>query len=313
MPKRVISFAIIGLVVLGVAGYLAYAKVVELENQVAGLDRQLDDTEHRLAQADARAVASSQAANAALSRANAAEERVVAARGEAEASAVRTAEAEEIARTADAGREQAESRAAQADRAQAVAEADSEAAQLQAQAARDAEAAARQEARVARYEADRIRLQREMELNRMQEVFDNIVETRRTAIGVVLNLGDRVEFEFDKVTLRAPERELLARIAGVLVASADQGYAIQVFGHTDDVGSDDYNQGLSERRAQAVLDYLVESGVNPDILTRQGMGKTMPLVADTTDQARARNRRVEIAIVDTLIEFKRGRDGAPAT
>lgn len=308
MPKRIIAFSAIGLMVVAVAGYLTYAKVVALESQVAGLDRQLDDTEHRLAEADARAAASAQAANAAQSRANAAEERAIAARGEAEVSAGRTQEAENIARTADADREDAETRAAEAHRAQVVAEADSEAAQVLAQAARESEARARDEARAARDEADRIRLEREMELNRLQEVFDNIVETRRTAVGVVLNLGDRVEFEFDKSELRPPERELLARIAGVLIASVDQGYAIQVFGHTDDVGSDQYNDALSERRAQAVMDYLIESGVNPDILTRQGMGKTMPLVADTTDAARARNRRVEIAIVDTLIEFKRGRD-----
>lgn len=308
MPKRIIVFSAIGLMVVAVAGYLTYAKVVALESQVAGLDRQLDDTEHRLAEADARAAASAQAANAAQSRANAAEERAIAARGEAEVSAGRTQEAENIARTADADREDAETRAAEAHRAQVVAEADSEAAQVLAQAARESEARARDEARAARDEADRIRLEREMELNRLQEVFDNIVETRRTAVGVVLNLGDRVEFEFDKSELRPPERELLARIAGVLIASVDQGYAIQVFGHTDDVGSDQYNDALSERRAQAVMDYLIESGVNPDILTRQGMGKTMPLVADTTDAARARNRRVEIAIVDTLIEFKRGRD-----
>lgn len=308
MPKRIIAFSAIGLMVVAVAGYLTYAKVVALESQVAGLDRQLDDTEHRLAEADARAAASAHAANAAQSRANAAEERAIAARGEAEVSAGRTQEAENIARTADADREDAETRAAEAHRAQVVAEADSEAAQVLAQAARESEARARDEARAARDEADRIRLEREMELNRLQEVFDNIVETRRTAVGVVLNLGDRVEFEFDKSELRPPERELLARIAGVLIASVDQGYAIQVFGHTDDVGSDQYNDALSERRAQAVMDYLIESGVNPDILTRQGMGKTMPLVADTTDAARARNRRVEIAIVDTLIEFKRGRD-----
>ncbi len=308
MPKRVIVFAVIGLVMVGVAGYFAYAKVIELENQVAGLDRRLDDTEHRLAEADARAATSSQAANAAQRRANAAEERAIASRGEAEVFAVLAEEAEQLARTAAAGRQEAESRAVEAHQAQAVAEADSEAAQSQAQAAREAEARARDEARAARAAADRIRLQREMELNRMREAFDNIVETRRTAIGVVLNLGDRVEFEFDKAALRPPERELLARIAGVLIASVGQGYAIQVFGHTDDVGSDEYNEALSERRAQAVMDYLIESGVNPDILTRQGMGKTMPLVADTTDEARARNRRVEIAIVDTLIEFKPGRD-----
>jgi outer membrane protein OmpA-like peptidoglycan-associated protein len=143
----------------------------------------------------------------------------------------------------------------------------------------------------------------------MQAALESIVETRRTAIGMVLNLGsDRVEFEFDEAQLRPSERELLARIAGVLIATAGHGYAIQVFGHTDDVGSDEYNAGLSERRAQAVMGYLIEAGVSEDILTMKGMGKSMPLVAETTEEARARNRRVEIAIVDTMIEFKPGRN-----
>ena len=139
----------------------------------------------------------------------------------------------------------------------------------------------------------------------MQAALSKIVETRRTAIGIVLNLGsDRVEFEFDRAELRSEERELLARIAGVLLATADQGYAIQVFGHTDDVGTEEYNKSLSERRAGAVRDYLVEAGVNADIVTMQGMGKSMPLIAETTDEARERNRRVEIAIIDTMIEYR---------
>ena len=76
---------------------------------------------------------------------------------------------------------------------------ESDAAQRLAQAARDAEAAAREDAREARNEADLIRLQREEELNRMQAALESIVETRRTAIGMVLNLGsDRVEFEFPR-------------------------------------------------------------------------------------------------------------------
>ena len=56
------------------------------------------------------------------------------------------------------------------------------------------------------------------------------------------------------------------------------------------------------------MDYLVESGVSPDILTTRGMGKSLPLVVDTSDEARARNRRVEIAIIDTLIEYRPARD-----
>lgn len=120
-----------------------------------------------------------------------------------------------------------------------------------------------------------------------------------------MNLGsDRIEFEFDRTELRPEERELLARIAGVLLATADQGYAIQVFGHTDDVGTEEYNRDLSERRAGAVRNYLVEAGVNPDIVTMQGMGKSMPLVAEATGDARARNRRVEIAVIDTTIEYR---------
>ena len=286
MNKRVAVGSAIGLVLLVAAGYFIYDRIGNLEEQVAGLGRQLDDTEQRLADSEARAAAAAQAARSAQARANAADQRAV--------------QAEQQASTSEEARIAAQ-------QARDVAEMESRAAQDLAQNALDAEAQAREEARRARDEADRIRLQREAELNRMQEALQSIVETRRTAVGMVLNLGDRVEFEFDEAELRAPERELLARIAGVLIASAGQGYAIQVFGHTDDVGSAGYNQQLSERRAQAVMEYLVDAGVDPAIMTMQGMGKTLPLVADTTEQARARNRRVEIAIVDTLIEFRPGR------
>jgi len=316
MPKRVVAFVAIGAVVLGVASYLAYSRVAELESQVADLDQQLSATEQqlsateqRLSESEARAAAAAREATMAQARAETAEERAIESQREAEVAAALAAEAEQQARTSDAGRQAAEDAKIAAERAAAIAEADSEAAQQLAQAALEAEAAAQAQARAARDEADLIRLQREAELNRMQEALESIVETRRTAVGMVLNLGsDRVEFEFDKAVLRPKERELLARISGVLIASVDQGFAIQVFGHTDDVGNAEYNQGLSERRARSVMDYLVESGVSPDILSMKGMGKTMPLVADMTDEARARNRRVEIAIVDTLIEFKPGRD-----
>ncbi len=73
----------------------------------------------------------------------------------------------------------------------------------------------------------------------------------------------------------------------------------------DDVGSDAYNQALSERRAQAVRDYLVKAGLPAQILTVQGHGKSLPLVRGTSEAARAKNRRVELGLVNTQIRYGR--------
>jgi outer membrane protein OmpA-like peptidoglycan-associated protein len=309
MSKRIVIIAaVVGSLAFAGAAYLVNERLTQLEGQVSDLDTQLARTEELLAESQARAASSAAAAEAAQARAAAAEQRATAARVEAQDAATRADQAEQQARLSDADRAAAEQARAEAETAQEVAEMESQAAQELAHAAIDAQQKAEEDARQAREEAASIRLQRDAELNRMQQALETFVETRRTAVGMVMNLGDRVEFEFDKSELRPPERELLARVAGVLIASADQGFHIQVFGHTDDVGSAEYNQALSERRAQAVMDYLIEAGVDPEILTMRGMGKSMPLVADTTDEARARNRRVEIAVVDTTIQFKGGRN-----
>ena len=71
-----------------------------------------------------------------------------------------------------------------------------------------------------------------------------------------------------------------------------KGYGIYVYGYTDDVGSPEYNQKLSERRAQAVRDYLVQAGLNPAIITTKGYGKSDPRVPGNNSEARATNRRV---------------------
>ncbi len=119
-----------------------------------------------------------------------------------------------------------------------------------------------------------------------------------------MNLGgDHLKFAFDKAELRPQDKELLSRIAGILMAAPD--YTVSVNGYTDDVGTDDYNQNLSERRAQAVRDYLVEAGLSPDILSVAGHGKTHPLVPGTTEEARAKNRRVELGIADARIVYGR--------
>jgi OOP family OmpA-OmpF porin len=69
---------------------------------------------------------------------------------------------------------------------------------------------------------------------------------------------------------------------------------IEIAGHTDSQGGDDYNQGLSERRAQAVLDYFVSHGVNPGNITVRGYGESEPVADNSTREGRAANRRVEL-------------------
>jgi outer membrane protein OmpA-like peptidoglycan-associated protein len=109
------------------------------------------------------------------------------------------------------------------------------------------------EARAALADAERIRQERETDLNRLEQALGG-VETRRTALGLVMSLGsEAIQFDFDRSDLRPDNRELLSRIAGVLLTA--KGYSIYVYGHTDDVGTDEYNRGLSERRARAVRDY----------------------------------------------------------
>jgi outer membrane protein OmpA-like peptidoglycan-associated protein len=214
---------------------------------------------------------------------------------EARAAADRASTAETAAKAAAEGRVWAEAQTADARHQADSARQDATTAQQDAATAR--EAAARAQA-----EAEAIRERAEAEVTRLESALGQIAETRRTALGLVMSLGsDYLKFEFDKAELRPEDRELLSRIAGILTTSHD--YMVSVNGHTDDVGTSEYNQGLSERRAQAVRDYLVKAGMSPDILSVEGHGKQLPLVKGGTDAARAKNRRVELGIVHTQIQY----------
>ena len=183
-----------------------------------------------------------------------------------------------------------------------AAEAETAGAKQDADAARQEATTARDAAAKAQAEAAAIRKKAEAEVNRLEAALGQVAETRRTALGLVMNLGeDHLKFEFDKADLRQQDRELLSRIAGIILTSHD--YTISVNGHTDDVGSDAYNRALSERRAQAVRDYLVKAGLPSGILTVEGHGKSLPLVKGTSDAARAKNRRVELGLVNTQIRY----------
>ena len=103
-----------------------------------------------------------------------------------------------------------------------------------------------------------------------------------------------VLFDTGSATLKAGAREKLAKISGILLAHP--GLTMQIEGHTDSVGSDDFNQQLSERRADGVRDFLAEQGVAVSTITARGFGKAQPVASNDTPEGRQRNRRVELVV-----------------
>lgn len=177
------------------------------------------------------------------------------------------------------------------------AQADSEA---QADLARQQAAAEQQKANEALQQAEQYRQEREAELAQLQQAFGQIAQTRRTAMGLVMTLDSKsIRFDFDKSDIKPEYRDTLNRIAGILMTL--KGYTTNVYGYTDDVGTQAYNLQLSQRRAEAVRDFLLHAGISPTILTAKGFGKSDPRVPGESEQARAANRRVEIGIVDVTI------------
>ena len=170
--------------------------------------------------------------------------------------------------------------------ARAAAEAQSQAAQT------DAE-----KARLAAAESDRLRGQAEHEKAALKEQLRTqlnlVLETRSTARGLIVNMSD-VLFDTGKFTLRPGTREKMARVSGILLAHPS--LKIEVEGHTDSVGGDDYNQHLSEQRAGAARDYLVQSGISSNNVTAMGFGKTKPVTTNDTATGRQQNRRVELVV-----------------
>ncbi len=231
-------------------------------------------------------------------------QRTAAAEARVAALSAKVDESTAVARDAMDKAVSAETSARAAAEGRQVAEADAAGARAESETARQEATAARETAARAEAEAARIRKAAEAERNRLEAALGQIAETRRTALGLVMSLGgDHLKFEFDKADLTARDRELLSRVAGILITAKD--YTISVNGHTDDVGSAEYNQKLSERRARAVRDYLVEAGLPAEILSVTGHGKSLPLVRGSSEAARAKNRRVELAIANTQIRYGR--------
>jgi outer membrane protein OmpA-like peptidoglycan-associated protein len=128
--------------------------------------------------------------------------------------------------------------------------------------------------------------------------FNAILQTRDTARGLIVNVPD-ILFDTAKFSLRPVAREKLARVGGII--SGHPGLRLEVEGHTDSVGGDDYNQRLSEHRGESVRDYLTQQGMQGGSVTTRGFGKTQPVASNDTALGRQQNRRVELVISGEII------------
>ncbi len=133
---------------------------------------------------------------------------------------------------------------------------------------------------------------------RLSTQLNLVLQTRDSARGLIVNMSD-VLFDTGKYSLTPGAREKLAKVAGILIAYP--GINVQVGGYTDNVGTDDMNQVLSEHRAGSVRDYLVRSGVNSNEVTSQGYGNTQPIATNDNSTGRQQNRRVELVVSGDVI------------
>jgi outer membrane protein OmpA-like peptidoglycan-associated protein len=229
---------------------------------------------------------------------------------EAAAQREQLAKDQAAAADAEAARQASLRAAADAERAQAqrekheaeIATAEAVNAKNQADAARAAAIAEQQRlaSETAAAQAARANAERDSQAlrQRLRDQLNAILETRDTARGLIVNLSD-VLFDFNQATLKPGAKEKLAKVSGILLAYPT--LMMNVEGHTDSVGSDEYNQKLSERRAYAVRDYLTSNGISPANVQAVGFGKADPVASNDTAAGRQQNRRVEMVVSGDVI------------
>jgi outer membrane protein OmpA-like peptidoglycan-associated protein len=216
------------------------------------------------------------------------------------------ATAQQQAAQAQAQSEDDARRRAEAERAQADAQAAQAAALAQQRQAQAAAAAAQQEASLADQQRQEAIQQKEAMRARLLAQLNQVLQTRDTARGLIVSMPD-VLFAFNKYDLKPEARERLAKISGIVLAYPD--LKLQIEGYTDSIGSDEYNQTLSDKRAEAVRDYLVSQGVSMNNVSAQGMGKADPVADNSTAAGRQLNRRVEMIVSGDVIGNQTGAAG----
>ena len=213
---------------------------------------------------------------------------------------VAKAEAERMKQEAQQAAQEAARQKQEAEKARAAALEQQQAAQAAAEQASRDRAAALSQQKVAEAETEKARqaaAQAESEKAQLRaqllSQLNSILQTRDSARGLIVNMAD-VLFDTGSYTLKPGAREKLAKISGIVLAHP--GLNLQIEGHTDSVGTDDFNQQLSERRADSVRDFLAEQGVPGSAIRAHGFGKTQPVASNDTAEGRQRNRRVELVV-----------------
>ncbi len=156
---------------------------------------------------------------------------------------------------------------------------------------------ARAEAAENRADAETARSVAASAIDRARELEQRIAELKaeQTERGLVMSLSD-VLFAFDSAALLPGAARALGEVAGLLNEFPDRRIAVE--GHTDNVGSEDYNQRLSQRRAEAVAALLESRGVDASRVESRGLGESMPVASNDEDSGRQANRRVEIVLAE---------------
>jgi outer membrane protein OmpA-like peptidoglycan-associated protein len=222
------------------------------------------------------------------------------AKAEADAEAARKNAQDAQAQAAEDARRRAEAEAANAEaqQRQAAALAAADAARLAAEEAARQKAEADQQRAAADQARQQAEQQKEEMRARLLAQLNQVLQTRDTARGLIVSMPD-VLFDFNKYTLKPEARERLARISGIVLAYPD--LRLNIEGYTDSIGSDDYNQTLSEKRAATVRDYLIHSGVSINNVFAQGFGKADPVADNSTAAGRKLNRRVDMVVSGDVI------------
>ena len=159
------------------------------------------------------------------------------------------------------------------------------------------------EERMALAELEQLGEQREALLVEARDREIRVLETElaelqadRTERGLVVTLSDEILFDVDEAELKPGGMQRLARVAEFLRQNPDRNVLVE--GHTDSTAPDDYNLALSQRRANAVEDFLIAQGVDPTRISATGYGERQPLATNDTVAGRQANRRVEIVVLN---------------
>ncbi|PWJ62525.1 MULTISPECIES: OmpA family protein [unclassified Fibrobacter] len=136
-------------------------------------------------------------------------------------------------------------------------------------------------------------------MNKLNELQSKMIQVSKDARGIILSMSD-ILFAVNKADLKQDLKTSLAKVAGIL--SVYQQFSVSIEGNTDNTGSEEHNMKLSQQRADNVMKFLVDQGIDASRLTAKGLGMTMPIADNSTKEGRQKNRRVDLVIQDKALQ-----------